>query len=378
MFQPKSTVLIVDDTPLNIDMLVEYLGSDYDISVATSGPEALELVEESPPDIILLDVMMPGMDGYEVCRILKSNQTSADIPIIFLTGMNTIEDKVRAFHLGAVDYMEKPFSPLEVRARLSAQLSLLQSRRELQEQNKRLEQKVRERTDQLVQTQNVIIESMANLAETRSPEIAVHILRTKHYVAFMAERLKEMGVFHKYFSEIDVDELSHSALLHDIGKVGISDRILLKKGRLSLREFEEIKKHTVIGKDILHRSRMKLHSSSFLRLAEEIAWCHHESMDGSGYPRGLQGEEIPLSARIMAVADVYDAMIGPRAYKPSTSHDEAVRYIMENKGTRFDPQVVSAFWDLKDQFFHLARYVFPDDVAALEAGAENTSQHGRG
>ncbi len=371
MSRTQSTVLIVDDTALNIDILVEALGNEYDISVAMDGATALELVADNPPDIILLDVMMPEMDGYEVCARLKAKPLTADIPVIFLTALNGPEDKAKGFQVGAVDYMEKPFSIVEIRARLSAHLALLLARRELKAQNRILEQKVRERTAQLLLTQNAIIESMANLAETRSPEIGVHILRTKYFVGMLGEELRQQGAFPSFFAHIDIEELGNSALLHDIGKVGISDRVLMKKGKLSPHEYDTIKQHTTIGRDILHRSRQKLGVSSFLQMAEEIAWCHHEHMDGSGYPRGIAGEEIPVSARVMAVADVYDAMIGPRFYKPSVSHDEAVAFITEHKGSHFDPQVVAAFLALQDSFWHIARHVFPDDYTVLQALPEN-------
>lgn len=359
-----STVLIVDDTELNIDILVEAMGDRYHIKTAIDGPSALAIVDADPPDIILLDVVMPGMSGYEVCTRLKSNPETADIPVIFLTAMTDINDKARGFEMGAVDYMVKPFAILEVQARLDVHLSLIHAKKELQQQNERLEVKVRERTHELAITQGVIIEAMASLAETRDQETGDHVMRTRHYVQLLAINLAAHPRFVEYLRGIAPDDLGIAATLHDIGKVGVPDHILLKPGRLTPEEFEEIKKHTTYGHNILSKLLKRLPDNAFLKLADIIAYGHHEKWDGSGYPRGLKGDEIPIPGRLMAIADVYDAIVSPRVYKPPMSHEEAVEFIRSQSGRHFDPDVVAAFCELADTFHYISQELTDEDVAA--------------
>ncbi|MDR0764831.1 MAG: response regulator [Synergistaceae bacterium] len=354
MSAQKSKVLIVDDTDINIDILVDALGDRYDLFTALDGESALAQVKTNFPDIILLDVVMPGMSGYEVCAELKSNPATADIPIIFLTAMTDINDKARGFELGAVDYMAKPFAVLEVRARLGVHLSLLDARKALKRQNETLEVKVRERTRELSMTQNVIIEAMASLAETRDQETGGHVRRTRLYVHLLAKRLASHPRFRDYLAPPERDELGKAATLHDIGKVGVPDNILLKPAKLTPGEFEEMKKHTIYGHNILRRLTRRLPNNSFLVLADEIAWSHHEKWNGQGYPRGLKGDEIPISGRLTAIADVYDALISARPYKKAMSGGEATDFIVSQSGIHFDPDVVSAFADLTDTFKFVA------------------------
>jgi putative two-component system response regulator len=351
----ECSVLVVDDTEANVDILVEALGETYEVSVAMDGPSALEAVMEAPPDLILLDIMMPEMDGYEVCRRLKADRTTAGIPVIFLTALTEIENKTRGFTLGAVDYITKPFEVLEVQSRVGTHLSLKLAREEQERQNEILEERVRERTLELALTQEVTIEGLAALAEYRDPETGGHIRRTKNYVRALALRLRNHPRFRDFLDEETIDLLYKSAPLHDIGKVGIPDHILLKEGKLTAEEFEEIKKHTIYGHNANSVAERKLGSNSFLRIAAEIAYSHQEKWDGSGYPRGLRGEAIPVSGRLMALADVYDALISRRTYKPSLPHDKAVEIIFEGRGRHFDPDVVDAFMELQDEFRQIAR-----------------------
>ena len=341
------TVMIVDDTETNIDILVEALGKDFDLRVAMDGETALEAIADEPPDFILLDIMMPGMDGYEVCRRLKAVPETRDIPIVFLTAMSDEEDEARGLGLGAVDYITKPFSPALVKARVRNQL-------ELKRYRDHLEDLVRERTRQLVLTQDVTIQSMGTLAEYRDPETGGHIRRTQHYVRILAEHLKTHPKFRERLTDTAIELLVKSAPLHDIGKVGVRDNILLKPGELTEAEFEEMKQHTVYGRDAILASEKKLGQDSFLSVAREIAYSHQEKWDGTGYPQGLKGEEIPLFGRLMAVADVYDALISKRVYKPPYPHETAVAMIREGRGTHFDPDVVDAFLDLSDEFRKIA------------------------
>ncbi|MDR1915332.1 MAG: response regulator [Synergistaceae bacterium] len=352
--ESRNSVLIVDDTDLNIDILVDALGDRYDISVALDGKTALELVKKNSPDIILLDVVMPGMSGYDVCNELKSNPETSDIPVIFLTAMTDINDKARGFDLGAVDYIVKPFAVMEVQARLDVHLSLLNAKKALKQQNELLEVKVKERTLELEVTQSVIIEAMASLAETRDQETGDHVMRTKYYVQLLAVKLKAHPRFEKFLFQQDPDDLGTAATLHDIGKVGVPDHILLKPARLTPEEFEEIKKHTTYGHNILSKLVKRLPDNSFLKLADDIAWSHHEKWNGSGYPRGLRGDDIPIPGRLMAIADVYDAIVSPRVYKGPMSNDEATDFIMSQSGTHFDPDVAAAFLELNDTFKFVA------------------------
>lgn len=325
-------ILIVDDTEANIDILVEALEEDYELSVATDGFAALECVELEKPDLILLDIMMPGMSGYEVCEKLKADSETSAIPIAFLSAISDAECKVRCFEAGAVDYITKPFEIIEVKARVKTHLSLELAKRELALKNDELERKVVERTNEICLTQDVTIEAIASLAEYRDTETGGHIYRTKNYVKLIAKRLQEKGKYLDSLSDGVIEMFYKSAPLHDIGKIAIRDEILLKPGKLTEEEFNEMKKHTTIGSEVLSVPLKKLGENSFLKYAMEFSKYHHEKWDGSGYPGGIKGEEIPISGRIMALADVYDALISERVYKPAFSHEEAVDIIKAESG----------------------------------------------
>lgn len=340
-------VLVVDDTEANIDVLVEALGDDHEISVAMDGASALEAVAEARPDLILLDVMMPEMDGYTVCERLKAAPETAGIPIIFLTALTDERDERKGLQLGAVDYITKPFNPDLVKARVRNHLELKRHRDDL-------ERLVAERTRQLTLTQEVTIEAMAALAEYRDPETGGHIRRTQRYVETLARHLKQHPKFKNFLSDEVCHLLYQSAPLHDIGKIGVPDAILLKPDKLSPEEFEVMKQHTVYGRDALKASAERLGANSFLHLAIEIAATHQEKWDGSGYPEGLAGETIPISGRLMAIADVYDALISRRVYKPSMPHKQAVAIIREGRGQHFDPEMVDAFLEIEDVFRKIA------------------------
>ena len=355
------TILVVDDTETNIDILVDALGDEYELAVAMDGPTALELVEELPPDLILLDIMMPGMSGYEVITHLKANPKSASIPVIFLTAMSDVGNKTKGFELGAVDYITKPFEVAEVQARVDTHLSLSLIRNELEQHNEILEEKVRERTRELSHMQDVTIQSMAVVAEYRDPETGGHIHRTQNYIRALAEQLHKEGKHRGYLDRDSIELLYKSAPLHDIGKVGVPDTVLLKPGKLNDEEWRIMKTHPIIGRDAIAASEESLGSNSFLTLAKEISYSHHEKWDGSGYPEGLLGEEIPLSARMMALSDVYDALISKRVYKPPFSHEKATNIILESRGTHFDPEVVDAFATIQEEFHAIAKQFKDDD-----------------
>jgi putative two-component system response regulator len=344
--EPK--ILLVDDNTANLQVLRENLGGlGYKLLIAKNGKSALEIVQKAGPDLILLDIMMPEMDGYEVCRRLKGAEETRHIPVIFLTAMADAEDEAKGLALGAVDYITKPINPELVRARVRNHL-------ELKRHQDRLEHLVRMKTREVQLTQAVMIESLATLAEYRDPETGGHIKRTQNYVKALAVHLRDHERFRNVLDEKAIELLYLSAPLHDVGKVGVRDHILLKAGRLDDAEFEQMKKHTLFGEEALRLTEQKLGQSTFLRLAREIAATHQEKWDGSGYPRGLKGEEIPLPGRLMALADVYDALISKRVYKPPMPHEKAVESIRDGRGTHFDPDVVDAFLALEDTFRNIA------------------------
>ena len=348
-------ILVVDDENFYIDVLVNLLQDDYQVSVAKNGQSALKrALSSSPPDLILLDVLMPDIDGYEVCRQLKADSRTQNIPVIFLTVKSEVDDEIKGFDVGAVDYVSKPMSPPIVKSRVKNHLMLTQARCILEDQTKLLEQQVKERTLEICRTQDVAIYCMASLAETRDNETGYHIRRTQHYIRLLSEFLKTHPAFNSYLDEKTISLLFKSAPLHDIGKVGVPDRILLKPGKLDEDEWHQMKKHSQIGHDALYQAEKELGSSSFLEIAREIALTHHEHWDGNGYPNGLKGVDIPVSGRLMAIADVYDALISKRVYKPAFSHENAVKLILEEKGTHFDPDVVDAFEQLQNEFQRIA------------------------
>lgn len=360
----ECNVLIVDDTEANIDILVGALEDEYEISVAMDGPDALEHIQLEKPDIVLLDIMMPGMTGYEVCREIKANFETSDIPVIFLTAMNDSQSKAMGFEIGAVDYITKPFEIQEVKARVKTHLSLKLAQMELSIQNEELEKKVVERTKEVCLIQEATIEAIASLAEYRDPETGGHINRTQNYVKAMAKRLQRTNKYKNIIDGSVIQMYYSSAPLHDIGKIGIRDDILLKPGKLTHEEFEEMKNHTIIGYEVLSVSSEKLGKDSFLKYAMDFAKYHHEKWDGSGYPEGLAGEEIPLAGRVMAIADVYDALISKRVYKPPFGHEKALKIIVEGSGTHFDPELVEIFLEISDEFRNIA-IEYADDKEEL-------------
>lgn len=345
----KQTILVIDDTPENLSVINALLREFYQVKVSTSGVDGLNVAQmQAQPDLILLDIMMPDIDGYEVCRQLKANPVTENIPVIFLTAKIHMEDEQRGFDVGAVDYIVKPISPPIVLARIQTHLFL-------KDQRRFLEYQVEQRTREIALIQDVTIYALASLAETRDNETGNHIRRTQNYVRLLAEKLRDHPRFSAQLTTPVIALLYKSAPLHDIGKVGIPDHILLKPGPLTAEEYEIMKKHAQLGANALIEAEKLIgRENNFLQYAREIAMWHHEHWDGSGYPDGLRGEDIPVSARLMALADVYDALISERVYKQAFDHDVAVQTIVEGRGTHFDPDIVDAFLAVKDQFQHIA------------------------
>ncbi|QKE63757.1 two-component system response regulator [Aquipseudomonas campi] len=377
LYRP-ATVLVVDDTPDNLMLMTDLLKDRYRVKAANSGEKALRVLQGDPlPDLILLDIMMPGLSGYEVAEQLKQDPRTRHIPIIFLTAMSATEDEVHGLALGAVDYITKPISPPLVLARVDTQLKLKAAADFLRDQNDFLEQEVARRTREVVAIQDVTIQAMASLAETRDNETGNHIRRTQHYMKVLAEHLREHPRFRHFLSAETIQLLFKSAPLHDIGKIGIPDAILLKPGRFTEEEFEIMKTHTTLGRDAIQHAEDQLGISvDFLSLAKEIAYGHQEKWDGSGYPEGLAADDIPISARLMAVADVYDALISRRVYKAGMPHEQAVEIIRQGRGSHFDPDICDAFLACVEQFRAVAeRFADNDqDLAKQRAALERMEQ----
>jgi len=343
----KQTVLVVDDTPDNITILSNIL-TDYTVKAATNGPKALDIAIAASPDIILLDIMMPGMDGYEVCSRLKNDLRTRDIPVIFVTAMDDVADEARGFELGAVDYITKPVSPPIVLARVKTQLQLY-------DQNRALDQKVRHQTRELNESNLELIRRLSIASEFRDNETGMHVVRISNYCRILA---KAIGM-----DDSEADLLLQTSPMHDVGKIGIPDKILLKPGPLTDEEWAFMKKHTEFGAQIIGE-----HENRLLKTARVIALTHHERWDGAGYPNGLKGEEIPIEGRIVALADVFDALLSERPYKSAWPTDMAVAQIKQGSGGHFDPALVQAFLEHLDEILALAE-THADEGQPLRAGA---------
>jgi len=357
------TILIVDDSPENLTVLSEFLQPLYRVRVATSGQKALRVaVTEPRPDLILLDVMMPEMDGYQVFERLRADSATRDIPVIFVTAIDTQDAELRGLEAGAVDYITKPIIAPIVLARVRTQLELKQAHDWLCDQNSYLEAEIAKRMAENELVQEVSIRALAHLAEIRDPETGNHLLRTQGYVRLLATLLKEHPRFKAILNDLYIKVLARSAPLHDIGKVGIPDAILRKPGKLTADEWEIMKTHAKFGSDAIEMAeRDAVGPVEFLTLAKEIAHWHHEKWDGSGYPDGLAGDAIPVSARIMALADVFDALISRRVYKEPMSFDEIRKIFIAGRGQHFDPDMVDAFFANFNDFCAIAdQYRDPD------------------
>jgi putative two-component system response regulator len=363
----KHTLLVVDDVADNLILMNNLLNNNYKVKSASNGERALKIASADPqPDLILLDIMMPGMDGYEVCRRLKAEPATANIPVIFLTALSESEDEQKGLDLGAADYVTKPLSPSIFLARVKNQLALKVMADLLLEKNDHLEIEVSKRTLEVMAIQDVTVLALASLAETRDSDTGNHLRRTQHFVKALANKLCCHPRFKSALSKANIDTLFKSAPLHDIGKVGIPDRILLKPGRFEPFEFEIMKTHAALGFDALIHAEQELGVSvEFLSKAKLIALSHHEKWDGSGYPHGLAGDAIPVDARLMALADVYDALISRRVYKEGMSHEKAMEIMIAGRGTHFDADMLDAMIEIQEEFREIALR-FADSDTDLE------------
>ncbi|MDV2078323.1 HD-GYP domain-containing protein [Marinobacter xestospongiae] len=330
----RKTLLVVDDEPTNLQVLKNILAADYRLLFARDGERALQLAASETPDLVLLDVMMPGLSGHDVCRRLKAEAATAAIPVIFVTALSDVEDEALGFELGAVDYLTKPVSPAIVQARVRNHLSLV-------------------RMEELHQTRLSIVQRLGRAAEFKDNETGLHVIRMSLFSQLIA---REAG-----FSEDYADDLLNAAPMHDIGKIGIPDAVLLKPGRLDQDEWQIMRQHAEIGARIIGEDGSRL-----LRMARDIALYHHEKWDGSGYPYGLSGTDIPTEARIVALADVFDALTSERPYKKAWSIDDASALIREESGRHFDPELVEVFFRCLPQILQ-ARAQWQEESAAADA-----------
>lgn len=351
----KATIMLVDDTPANLMLLSEILNrQEYRVLTFPRGAMALEAACLNPPDLILMDIMMPEMNGFEVSRKFKEDPLLREIPILFISALDDIDDKVRAFSAGGVDYVIKPFKEAEVLARVETHLNLHRLQKELEKSNLYLEDLVRQKVKEISDLQLATIFALSCLAENRDDDTGHHINRTRIFCKLLSQKLFESPYFPGQLTRTFSENIYNAAPLHDIGKVGIPDTVLLKPGKLTPEEFEIMKNHVKIGVKTLEDIWRKHPNNEFINIGISLARSHHEKWDGSGYPEGLSGRSIPLSARIMALADVYDALRSKRTYKDSFSHEKSCGIIREGNGTHFDPALVEAFFSLESEFARIS------------------------
>lgn len=345
-----AVVMVVDDTPANLRLLSEILGGvGYRVVEFPRGELALRSAIKTPPDLVLLDILMPGMDGFTVCRAMKDIPALKDIPVLFISALDDPGHKVQGFAAGGVDYVTKPFMGVEVLARVKTHLSLRRAGQQLEQHNLYLGTLVKDQVKDISDSQLSTILALSKLAEHRDDETGLHVERARRICRLLAQKLQEDDYYSRFIDENFISNIFYASSLHDIGKVGISDNILLKPGKLDALEWQVMKTHTTIGRNTLREVWIRYPKNAFISMGVDVAGTHHERWDGTGYPLGLVGEEIPLSGRIMALADVYDALRSKRPYKESLAHEVSCQIILDGAGRQFDPIVVEAFLAISAQ-----------------------------
>jgi putative two-component system response regulator len=352
----RHIIFLVDDNMTNLTTGKTILKDRYDIFSIPSGAKLFEVLEKVRPDLILLDIEMPEMDGYQALQKLKGEKKTCDIPVVFLTALSDPGSELEGLNLGAIDYISKPFSPPLLLKRIENHLLIENQQRALKDYNDNLQQMVRKRTRQVVELQNSILSAVTEMVEFRDDVTGGHIERTQRYLKLLVDKLLEERIYWEEVSSWNLEFLIPSAQLHDVGKIAISDAILNKPGKLSPEEFEVMKKHAAIGETVIEVIMKTNSDNDFLCHAKIFAGTHHEKWDGSGYPRGLANTMIPLQGRLMAVADVYDALIAARPYKQPLSAREAERIIIEGREKHYDPVLVDLFQELAPEFALIAEH----------------------
>jgi putative two-component system response regulator len=346
----QKKIFLVDDNATNLTIGKNALIGKYNVFTIPSGEKLLKMLEKIIPDLILLDVEMPEMNGYEAIKIIKSDNRTSNIPIIFLTAKTETANELEGLSLGAIDYITKPFSPPLLLKRIEVHLLVEEQKNELKNYNDNLTEMVRIKTQTVINLQNAILKTVAELVESRDNITGSHIERTQSYLKALFENMLEKGIYNEEVSSWDMNVFLQSAQLHDVGKIVIRDSILKKPGELTPEEFEEMKSHTTFGKMIIDKISKSTVEDLFLQHAKIFAISHHEKWNGTGYPMGLSEENIPLQGRLMAIADVYDALISERPYKKSFTHEKAVEIIVEGEKKHFDPALVDIFKSIAYKF----------------------------
>lgn len=354
MKNEQKKVMIVDDTPENLKILLKILQQeDYIVSAFPDAHMALSASERILPDLFLLDVMMPEMNGYELCKKLKASEKTNEIPVLFISALTGMEDRIEAFKVGGEDYITKPFYPEEVLARVRTHIDLYRMNKRLKDYNLSLQKQVTDKIMEIEEAKRASTFALAAATGKRDQETGEHIERVQKSCRYLAECLQESGIYCEYINEEYLNTIYFASPLHDVGKVGIPDQILQKPGKLTTEEFDVIKTHTLIGAEVIERVQNQYPENRILEMGKTIALYHHEKWDGTGYPHGLKGEEIPLSARIMALVDVYDALRSERPYKKGMSHEVSIKIISEGAGKHFDPSIVEIFQLYHEDFMRI-------------------------
>jgi putative two-component system response regulator len=346
----RKTIFLVDDDVTNLAMGYEALNQMYKIFTMNSGPLLIKMLESNTPDLILLDIEMPEMNGYDVIKILKSNEETMNITVIFLTAQSAVDSELQGLSLGAIDYIIKPFSAPLLLKRIEIHLLVESQKKMLLNFNNNLQLMVDEKTRTVVELKNGFLRTMAELVECRDGTTGEHIGRTEAYMRILIETLQKHDLYKDEISDWDIELILQSAQLHDVGKIGIKDNILQKQGKLTDEEFDHIKLHVKFGESVIDKIKKCTKERAFLDQAQVLIATHHERWDGGGYPRGTKGDKIPLQGRLMAIADVYDALTSDRPYKKAFPHEEAVDIIRNDKNKHFDPDLVDVFLSVSDKF----------------------------
>ena len=386
MSDVREKIIVVDDIATNLSIAKSALSDKYDVFTAPSGEKLLLLLGKLTPDLILLDIEMPEMDGYDVIKALKNVEKTMHIPVIFLTGKINPEHEIKGLNLGAVDYITKPFSRELLLKRIDLHVLFERQKQELLKHNLTLEGEVEKKTKTVMELQSAILKAIAELVECRDNVTGDHIGRTQYSLSLLISLMIKSGVYLDELSALDIPLLIMSSQLHDVGKISIKDSILMKRGKLEPDEFEEMKMHTVYGADIIRKIESKTTDNEFLQYAEICAGTHHERWDGQGYPNGLRGHEIPLQGRLMAIVDVYDALVSDRPYKSAFGHKEAIDIITDSLGSQFDPMIGKVFVDNHFEFMDIDTdsidpeklYNIPPITVSTDTdskGAKNETEH---
>lgn len=361
MSNTDTSILIVDDSKTDVAIIKSIL-EDYRLTVAYDGLEAMEIIKRNPDiSIVLLDINMPLMDGFEVLKAIYTDLKLDYLNVIILTNYDEVENEIKGLELGAVDYIRKPLNLQSLRKRIEIHAKLQNARKNLEQYTADLEQAVDLRTAELVMTRDLTIRALLNLLEVRDIESSNHTKRTQLMMKVLCEHLRMNDKYKDILTDDYIALLCSAAPLHDIGKVSIPDGIIFKPGKLTFDEFEIMKKHVEFGANSLSPSYGCSISSPFISVALEIILTHHEKYDGSGYPRGLKGEEIPLSGRLMAVIDVFDALVNKRVYKPAYSYEESFNIMNEGRGSHFDPEIIDAFLNIEGEIRKISGRYIPNN-----------------